>query len=694
MKKFLLCLSLIAGIAFLVNAQSWMVYDASVLPSATGGGGDTIDFTNVSDNSPGAGMIQEILVDHEIPDNKVFQYFHPDGKTTFRHNFNDTYLDTAFTIVARLKGCGDLTSFDRVMDIRWDNGNAGTRNELRIYYEGRIKLEKSSLSVYVDFDINDWHIYRIQVLGDSTAVFIDESTEHLMGAPTTASSTAQSFRFGDGSDEAIGGFVDWIVLDTTGGYTPTEMPLPSYLTGLGDDEMVEWFVYDADVLPDVSQFRMTESNVGGDQYTNTIIADPDSAGNNLLELISPEEDPGKFMWKNTLPGPSDSITFVARVKGASDTLDRTMEFDFRQAGFRERLYVKNDTTYELKESDQKGDLPDDPQQWHIYRITKAGDTVVFYFDENPVPVAAVTTTTNDDNDYFRFGDGNGSSTLGGLVDWISWTTSGIYAPGDVGLPPSDPKSTDATLSGLAADIGTLVPDFHPDSINYSLNLPTGSTSVTFTATPNYPLAQVSGDGEYTNLPGTAVISVTAEAGYVIDYSIEVTLLPSEDATLSGLTASVGILVPDFDPGTTNYSLEVPFSTESVTLTATTNDAGASVSGDGEITGLPTLATITVTAAASNSLDYNVDITLAPDAITTIVGGLLRMYPNPANNVVTLELSSDVSSIHVYAFTGNLVQEFAVQKSVVKLDVSEFSQGIYMIKVNSSNASTVHKLIIE
>lgn len=694
MKKFYFFLLFFTGIAFLVNAQNWMVYDASVLPSETGGGGDTIDFTNVADNEPGAGMIQEILIDHEIPDNKVFQYFHPDGKTTFRHNFNGTYIDSAFTIVARLKGCGDLTSFDRVMDIRWDNGNAGTRNELRIYYEGRVKLEKSGVSVYFDWDVNDWHIYRIQVLGDSAAVFVDESTEHIIAASTTSSTSAQSFRFGDGSDDAIGGFVDWIVLDTTGGYTPTEMPLPTYLTGLGNDEIVEWFVYDADVLPDVSQFHMTESNVGGDQYTNTIITDPDSATNHLLEMISPEESPGKFMWKYTLPGPSDSITFVARVKGVSDTLDRTMEFDFQQEGYRERLYIKNDTTYELKESGEKDDLPDDPLQWRIYRITKAVDTVVFYFDENPVPVAAVKTATTTTENYFRFGDGNGSSTLGGYVDWVAWTTTGIYPPGYVGLPPSDPKSTDATLSGLVTDVGTLEPGFHPDSLSYNLNLPSGTTSVTFTATPNYPLAQVSGDGEFTNIPGIAVISVTAEAGYVIEYSIDVTVLPSDDATLSGLTTSVGTLVPAFNPDTLDYSLEVPFSTTSVTLTATPNDAGASVLGDGEITGLPTMATITVTAEAGNSQDYNVDITLAPDALTSLTDALLNMYPNPASNLVTLELSSDVSGIQIYAFTGNLIQEYTVQKSVVKLDISEFSKGIYMIKINTNNASTVHKLIIE
>jgi hypothetical protein len=696
MKKFYFLFIVLTTLVFTVNAQSWMVYDASVLPSATGGGGDTIDFTNVSDNSPGAEMIQEILADHEIPDNKVFQYFHPDGKTTFRHDFNGTYIDSSFTIVARLKGCGDIVSFDRVMDIRWDNGNADTRNELRIYYEGRVKLEKTGLSVNIDFDVNDWHIYRIQVMGDSAAVFVDENTEHLIAGTTTSSTTSQSLRFGDGSDDAIGGFVDWIVLDTSGAYAPADMPLPGYLTGLAGEKPVVWQVYDADVLPDASEFDMEPSNVAGtDQHTNTIIADPDSAGNNLLELISPEADPGKFMWKYNLPADvGDSITLVARVKGASDTYDRTMEFDFQNSGFRERLYIKNDTTYELKQSGQKDDLPGDPQEWHIYRITKDVDSVVFYFDENPIPVAAVNTAESTSESYFRFGDGNGSSTLGALVDWISWTTSGIFAPGDVGLPPSDPKSSDATLSGLSPDLGTLVPDFHPDSISYSLELPQGSASVTFTATPSYPLAQVSGDGEFTGIPGTAVIAVTAETGHTIRYSVEVTIAPSDDATLSALTTSIGNLDPPFISSTTSYSLELSAGTPSVVLTATANDPDATVTGDGEITGLPKVATITVTAPAGNDLDYTIDITLSSSALTDHQSEAMVISPNPANNKVKIELTGDASNISIYNVSGSHIKTIQTKDNIMNLDVSSYEPGIYFIKVSGNSVSSVSKLIIE
>ena len=84
-----------------------------------------------------------------------------------------------------------------------------------------------------------------------------------------------------------------------------------------------WDVYDADSLPDADPFNFSESNVAGtDQHSNILIDDPDNPGNSLLEIISPEEDPGKFMWKYNLPNDvNDPITMVARVRGLSDTLD-------------------------------------------------------------------------------------------------------------------------------------------------------------------------------------------------------------------------------------------------------------------------------------------------------------------------------------------------------------------------------------
>ena len=52
--------------------------------------------------------------------------------------------------------------------------------------------------------------------------------------------------------------------------------------------------------------------------------------------------------------------------------------------------------------------------------------------------------------------------------------------------------------------------------------------------------------------------------------------PSDDATLSALTVSVGTLTPSFDPSIENYTVSVAHSVQEITITATGNDRNASV----------------------------------------------------------------------------------------------------------------------
>ncbi|MCB0659225.1 MAG: T9SS type A sorting domain-containing protein [Saprospiraceae bacterium] len=80
-------------------------------------------------------------------------------------------------------------------------------------------------------------------------------------------------------------------------------------------------------------------------------------------------------------------------------------------------------------------------------------------------------------------------------------------------------SDDATLSALTISAGTLEPEFNPGITSYKATLPQGTASVTIDATANHPAATVAGAGEFTNVPGTATITVTAEDGSTKDYSI-------------------------------------------------------------------------------------------------------------------------------------------------------------------------------
>ncbi|MBN1598644.1 MAG: T9SS type A sorting domain-containing protein [Bacteroidales bacterium] len=818
MKKIYTSILMLFSLTFLLNAQSWDVYDADEVPNLS-------VFAFEESNVDGDPATNTIIADPDIVDNNLLELISPGedpSKFMWKYNFpND--LNDPVTLVIRMKGVSD--TLDRIMEL--DFRQAGFRERIYIKSDNTFELKESD----IEGDLPDgalameWHIYRLTKSGDVVNFYFDENPEPVATVTTTTTETTNNyFRFGDGNGSStLGGLIDWIIWDTTGTYAPgTGAEIPDSLSQEVHVNM--WSVYPANLTPDLSIFEFSESNVDGtNQHTNSILADPDNPGNNLLELISPEADPGKFMWKYDLPNDlNDPITLVARVKGLSDTLDRTMEFDFRQAGFRERLYIKNDNTYELNEADIEGSLPGNPLAWHIYRITKDADQVSFYIDENPEPVATViTTTTETTNNYFRIGDGNGSSTLGVLVDWVIWDTTGANAP-DEGMPIPDSllkdvqqwivyaanetpdvsefEFSESNVDGTGQHTNTIIvdpdneennllelisPEEDPGKFMWKYDLPndlndpitlvarvkglsdtldrtmefdfrqsgfrerlyikndntfelneadvsgdlgagtmgwhiyritknadvvsfyldenpdpvaTGTTTTTETTNNYFRIGDGNGSSTLGALVDWIIWDTTAAmppdmAPVIPDSLIKITT--ASIATLAELTPGVGTLVPDFAPDSTTYSLVVPSETESVTFTATATDTeNAGVTGDIVFSDIPGTAVITVTAEDGYSIDYSVNITVEPVGLSNHVSNNIRIYPNPADNFVTIEINGELSNIQIFDVTGNVISEMYTTKNAVILDARSFSKGIYLIRISTGMESIVKRLIIE
>jgi hypothetical protein len=202
-------------------------------------------------------------------------------------------------------------------------------------------------------------------------------------------------------------------------------------------------------------------------------------------------------------------------------------------------------------------------------------------------------------------------------------------------------SSDDNLSALTVMPGTLLPAFNSGIQDYTVDVATDITEVTVTATKSDSNAVLSGSipdpgtGQATGqatiplngagTPTSISITVTAPSGVSKTYSITVSrAAPSSDNNLSALTVTGGPLVPDFAPSITAYTLDVPSSVDSVTISATKADPNAVMSGDltagaGVPTGqgdfpliplLPRTVSITVTAPNGDSKTYSITITRA------------------------------------------------------------------------------------
>ena len=149
------------------------------------------------------------------------------------------------------------------------------------------------------------------------------------------------------------------------------------------------------------------------------------------------------------------------------------------------------------------------------------------------------------------------------------------------------ESPDSRLVSLPPPEGALSPAFDPDIFDYTLEVPHPCASLVFDAVPADG-ASVRVNRKNLGAPGSTVdfeFTVTAADGKTKStYTVAATRLPAEeteapaestDSRLVSLTPPAGQLVPDFDPEILDYTLDVPFSSVSLTFDAVPAD-GASV----------------------------------------------------------------------------------------------------------------------
>lgn len=247
-------------------------------------------------------------------------------------------------------------------------------------------------------------------------------------------------------------------------------------------------------------------------------------------------------------------------------------------------------------------------------------------------------------------------------------------------------SNDDNLSGLTVTPGPLSPAFVSTTLAYTVDVATGITEVTVTATKSDLNAVLSGSiadpgaGQATGQaiiplggPGTATpvtITVTAPNGNSKTYTITVNRAASSDSNLSALTMTPGTLLPAFDSGIQNYTVDVATDITEVTVTATKSDPNAVLSGSipdpgtGQATGqaiiplngagTPTSISITVTAPSGASKTYSITVNRAApssdnnlSALTVTEGPLVPDFA-PNTMSYTLDVPASVDNVTVSA----------------------------------------------
>jgi subtilisin-like proprotein convertase family protein len=88
--------------------------------------------------------------------------------------------------------------------------------------------------------------------------------------------------------------------------------------------------------------------------------------------------------------------------------------------------------------------------------------------------------------------------------------------------------------------------------------------------------------------------------------------------------------------------------------------------------------------------------VAPTGITTIVSNSeVRIFPNPTSNVLTVDLGNleNVERITLVDLQGKVMYEsLAINNNLVKIDMTQFSNGFYMLQVQGKEINNVFKVL--
>ena len=73
---------------------------------------------------------------------------------------------------------------------------------------------------------------------------------------------------------------------------------------------------------------------------------------------------------------------------------------------------------------------------------------------------------------------------------------------------------------------------------------------------------------------------------------------------------------------------------------------------------------------------------------------VTLFPNPVNNELNIQFSSDLNEIKgtIYTINGQKVQEFYQKNTIKKVDVSNLAKGIYFLRLASEKGTSSHKII--
>lgn len=313
-------------------------------------------------------------------------------------------------------------------------------------------------------------------------------------------------------------------------------------------------------------------------------------------------------------------------------------------------------------------------------LTNYTSSMLYVQGETPVVVNTQTLTSTDNNDQ--------TVAEGAAISDMIFTWGGDATDATV------PELTTLNAAGISAVKNTIA-----KTITIS---GTPTTDVSFTVvTSGTSGTPVTLPGNITVIPNGTVLGDQIHNFTLSDlnntfYSITGNLTTKSPAiTYDGLTLTKGLKL-ETSAGVITYSTP-----QTSTLTLVFYEAAAKVKVDGvTLTASSGIVTVNNVLSGSHKIEKasgTATLMYVKTAYTTL--GLeensqtpkLALYPNPVTNTLYLSSSDQkIKNVAIYSFTGALVKNISNDSD--SIDVSNISNGSYLVKVTTDKGSFTQKII--
>jgi hypothetical protein len=262
--------------------------------------------------------------------------------------------------------------------------------------------------------------------------------------------------------------------------------------------------------------------------------------------------------------------------------------------------------------------------------------------------------------------------------------------------------TNADLSALSVNQGTLTPEFNAATTDYTVNVGNGVADITVSATTDDPNATVTGTGVHSLNVGSNAIQLVVTAEDEITqktYVITVRRDEGNNDNLKSLTVDMGTLVPEFNPNITNYSVTVENDVTNITILGETADSEASISGIGNHflkTG-ENIFNIDVTASNGISVKRYAIVVVRKEKPTGVDDQLenpLTAYPNPASKQITIGGLEGSGILTIFDVSGRQWIQRIITSSQETISVSDLPHGGYLVQIVVEKKVRTIKIIVE